>query len=71
MAGKKSKIAGIELDDFHYHEVTHTINLVLNLLDNELIQHPVLKIEKEVRKDVEKATDNLFEAYQKIAQKYV
>ena len=71
MAGKKSKISGIELDDFHYHEVTHTINLLLGLMDESLIQHPVLKIEREARRDVEKATDHLFEAYQKIAQKYV
>ena len=66
----KKKISGIELDDFHYHEVVHTLHLVLNLLDNELIQHPVLKIEKEARKDVEKATDNLFLAYQKLVRKY-
>lgn len=70
MSSKKRKISGIELDDFHYHEVVHTLHLVLNLLDNELIQHPVLKIEKEARKDVEKATDHLFEAYQKLVQKY-
>lgn len=70
MSSKKKKISGIELDDFHYHEVVHSLNLVLNLLDNELIQHPVLKIEKEARRDVEKATDNLFEAYQKLVKKY-
>ena len=70
MSSKKKKISGIELDDFHYHEVVHSLNLILNLLDNELIQHPVLKIEKEARRDVEKATDNLFEAYQKLAKKY-
>lgn len=70
MSSKKKKISGIELDDFHYHEVVHSLNLILNLLDNELIQHPVLKIEKEARRDVEKATDNLFEAYQKLVKKY-
>tara|TARA_Y100001958_G_scaffold122018_1_gene89265 strand:+ start:5062 stop:5271 length:210 start_codon:yes stop_codon:yes gene_type:complete len=69
MSGKK-KLKGIELDDFSYHEVVHTLNLMLGLIDASLIQHPVLKLEKEVRQEVEKATDHLFEAYQKIAQKY-
>lgn len=66
----KKKLKGIELDDFSYHEVVHTLNLMLGLIDASLIQHPVLKLEKEVRQEVEKATDHLFEAYQKIAQKY-
>ena len=70
MNSKKKKLGDVELDDFHYHEVVHTLHLVLNLLDNELIQHPVLKLEKEARQDVEKATDHLFAAYQKVAIKY-
>tara|TARA_B100001287_G_C22626298_1_gene502695 strand:+ start:762 stop:971 length:210 start_codon:yes stop_codon:yes gene_type:complete len=67
---KKNKLGDLELDDFHYHEVVHTINLLMGLIDESLIQHPVLKLEKEARRDVEKATDHLFEAYQKIAKKY-
>ena len=66
----KKKLKDIELDDFSYHEVVHTLNLMLGLIDASLIQHPVLKLEKEARQEVEKATDHLFEAYQKIAQKY-
>ena len=42
----------------------------MGLIDESLIQHPVLKLEKDARREVEKATDHLFEAYQKIAQKY-
>ena len=53
------------LDDIHYHEVVHTLDLVLGLIDETLIQHPVLKLEKEARQEVEKATDHLFAAYQK------
>ena len=67
---KKNKLGDLELDDFHYHEVVHTINLLMGLIDESLIQHPVLKLEKEARREVEKATDHLFEAYQKIVQKY-
>lgn len=66
----KKKVGDIELDDFHYHEVVHTLNLVLGLIDENLIQHPVLKLEKEARQEVEKATDHLFAAYQKVAIKY-
>ncbi len=67
---KKNKLGDLELDDFHYHEVVHTINLLMGLIDDSLIQHPVLKLEKEARREVEKATDHLFEAYQKIVKKY-
>lgn len=67
---KKNKLGNLELDDFHYHEVVHTINLLMGLIDESLIQHPVLKLEKEARREVEKATDHLFEAYQKIVKKY-
>ena len=66
----KKKVGDIELDDFHYHEVVHTLDLVLGLIDETLIQHPVLKLEKEARQEVEKATDHLFAAYQKVAIKY-
>lgn len=66
----KKKVGDIELDDFHYHEVVHTLDLVLGLIDENLIQHPVLKLEKEARQEVEKATDHLFAAYQKVAIKY-
>ena len=67
---KKNKLGDLELDDFHYHEVVHTINLLMGLIDDSLIQHPVLKLEKEARREVEKETDHLFEAYQKIVKKY-
>jgi hypothetical protein len=67
---KKNKIGDIELDDFHYHEVVHTIHILMGLIDDTLIQHPVLKAEKEARKEIEKATDHLFDAYQKLVVKY-
>lgn len=70
MGKDKKKLGDLELDDFHYHEVVHTIHLLMGLIDESLIQHPVLKLEKEARKEVEKATDHLFEAYQQIAVKY-
>lgn len=70
MGNDKKKLGDLELDDFHYHEVVHTLNLVLGLIDETLIQHPVLKLEKEARQDVEKAADHLFAAYQKVAIKY-
>ena len=66
----KKKVGDIELDDFHYHEVVHTLDLVLGLIDKTLIQHPVLKLEKEARQEVETAADHLFAAYQKVVTKY-
>lgn len=67
---KKTKLGEIELDDFNYHETVHTINLLMDVIDTKLIQHPVLKLEKEARREVEKAADHLFKAYQQLVKKY-
>ena len=42
----------------------------MDVIDTKLIQHPVLKLEKEARREVEKAADHLFEAYQQLVKKY-
>lgn len=67
---EKRKIGDIVLDDFHYHEVAHVLNVAINLIDNEILQHPVIKLEKEPRHDIDKAVEYLYDAYQKLALKY-
>jgi hypothetical protein len=60
----KSKKIGIELDDFHYHEALDRIHITMNNIDTHLIQHPVLKLETEVKDLVEAAQTKLWHAYQ-------
>ena len=49
----KSNKIGIELDDFHYHEAFDRLHTIMGVIDNNLIQHPVLKLETEVKDLVE------------------
>lgn len=69
MSGKR-KIGDVELDNYHYHEATHTINVVIDMIDRQLLRHPVVKLEKESRHDIDKAVEYLYDAYQKLALKY-
>ncbi len=63
MAQKSNKI-GIELDDYKYHEVLDRLKIVIDNVDNYIIQHPVLKLETEVKDRVIEGTDALWKAYQ-------
>lgn len=67
MAKKSSKI-GIELDDFYYHEALDRLHVIMDNIDRHLIQHPVLKAEKEVSILVDEANTKLWEAYQKLGE---
>jgi|TARA_B110000908_G_C10187174_1_gene418555 hypothetical protein len=62
----KSNKIGLELDDLHYHEVLDRIHVIMSVVDNNLIQHPVLKLETEVKDLVDEAQTKLWEAYQLI-----
>tara|TARA_Y100000389_G_scaffold25738_1_gene22248 strand:- start:859 stop:1065 length:207 start_codon:yes stop_codon:yes gene_type:complete len=60
----KSNKIGIELDDIQYHEALDRIHITINNIDKHLIQHPVLKLETEVKDLVDEAQMKLSEAYQ-------
>ena len=65
---KKSNKIGIELDDFHYHEALDRLMVTILQIDQHLIQHPVLKLETEVKDLVVDGTDKLWLAYQKLTE---
>ena len=67
MAQKSNKI-GIELDDYHYHEVVDRLSCIMDNVDRQLLQHPVLKLETEVRDQVNAGLEELWQAYNKISQ---
>ena len=64
----KSNKIGIELDDFHYHEALDRLMVTILQIDQHLIQHPVLKLETEVKDLVVDGTDKLWIAYHKLSE---
>lgn len=67
MAKKSDKI-GIELDDFHYYEVMDRLSVIMDNIDRQLMQHPVLKLETEIKNQVDEGLTILWQAYNKVAQ---
>lgn len=65
----RKKIGGIELDDYHYHEMVDRLSVVMDIIDNSLVQHPIGKIETELKEEITLAFDHLYKAYQIAAKK--
>ena len=61
----------IELDQFHWLEALDRTQIQMINVDLHLLQHPVLKVNPEIRKHIEIAAEQLFEAYQKLGKEAV
>lgn len=66
----KKKLGEIELDDFHYHEMTDRLYMIMDIIDDHIQQHPVAKIETDLSRLIDEAHNKLWEAYQLVANKY-
>ena len=53
-----------KLDKFHYHEMLDRLHVVMSMVDVHLQQHPVAKIEPEIKDLISHAQDSLWQAYQ-------
>jgi hypothetical protein len=53
-----------ELDEFHYHEMLDRLHVIMSMVDVHLQQHPVAKIETEIKDLISHAQDSLWQAYQ-------
>ena len=53
-----------ELDEFYYHEMLDRLHVVMSMVDVHLQQHPVAKIEPEIKDLISHAQDSLWQAYQ-------
>ena len=53
-----------ELDEFYYHEMLDRLHVVMSMVDVHLQQHPVSKIEPEIKDLISHAQDSLWQAYQ-------
>ena len=59
-----------ELDEYHYHEILDRLNMVMEIIDTHLQQHPVAKLDNNVSKNISIAVDNLWNAYQTIGKQH-
>jgi hypothetical protein len=57
------------LDQFHWHEALDRTHIICENIDNNLLQHPVCKLDKEVSKKVDQALTTLYEAYQLMGER--
>lgn len=56
-----------QLDSYHFHEATDRLAIIIDMIDAHLIQHPVMKLNENPRRLIEKAQELLSEAYQQTA----
>lgn len=59
-----SKKKKLKLDEFHYHEAIDRIYICADIINTYLLQHPVIKKHKKLKKQVKKAQKLLLETYQ-------
>lgn len=59
----KKNTSKIILDVFHHHEALDRLYLIMGLIDNHLLEHPVIKEYKMLNNRTEKALELLTEAY--------
>jgi hypothetical protein len=62
MGKKKKKIKG--LNEGHYVEAIDRAYIIANMIEDVLIEHPVYKKHKELKKRIKKAQELILEAYQ-------
>lgn len=53
-----------KLDQFHYHEMLDRLHVVMSMIDDHILQHPVAKVDKKLNSHLNKALEELWEAYQ-------
>ena len=59
-----------KLDEFHYHEMLDRLHVIMSMVDDHLQQHPVAKIDVELKTLISEAQDKLWLAYQLTGNKY-
>tara|TARA_B100000768_G_C11246731_1_gene362091 strand:- start:103 stop:315 length:213 start_codon:yes stop_codon:yes gene_type:complete len=60
---ERNNTCGVELTDLQYHEILDRLKVVMSAIDNNIIQHPVAKIETDIKDQVSLAYDHLYKAY--------
>lgn len=60
---KNSNVKNMELTKEQYHEALDRSYCVANIIDSMLLEHPVIKKDKKIRKKIEKAQKLILETY--------
>ena len=48
----------------HYHEMMDRLHVIMSIIDDHLLQHPVAKANKNIDSLLNKALEELWDAYQ-------
>lgn len=59
----------VNIDEFSKHEALDRSAMILNIIDTHLLQHPVIKLDKELKEKVTKSAELLYEVYQELGSK--
>jgi hypothetical protein len=59
-----------KLDKFHYHEVLDRLHVINTMIDEFLLEHPVVINNKKINKKIEKASELLSKTYQEIGGRF-
>ena len=51
------------INEGHYAELLDRLHIVIDNIDSHLLEHPLAKQEQKIKKLIERATENLAEAY--------
>ena len=66
---KKKKVPA--LDEFHYHEALDRTHLICNIMEEQILTHPVFEKHKDLKKAMEDAIDSVYSVYSKVAKKMI
>jgi hypothetical protein len=53
-----------KLNPGHYHEMMDRLHIIMENINDHLIQHPVAKVDKRIDSLLNKALEELWDAYQ-------
>lgn len=57
------------LDDYHWHEALHVANIVADLFERHLAEHPAVQGDPTLKQHAEKLTAALYGFYQLVGQR--
>lgn len=59
-----------ELEEIHYRAMMDRLKVIMSTIDAHIQQHPISKIDTEVKDHICNAVDHLWLAYQTVDKKY-
>jgi hypothetical protein len=58
-----------KFDEYSYHEALDRTSVIMNIIDDNLSNHPVVLDNEDVRELIDKAQEELAKAYQLLGEK--